>query len=170
MRTLLIATLLIVAVFVIWAYPTGVPRFWESRPPAAEVGTSGTVDKARERGAELGEKAAIAGEKLKDAAHDAAITSKIKAKMALDDSREGPRDRRVDGRIDGHRQRDGAVTRRARPRCRPRARNRWRHDGDRSPLAGRRSLKISGAPTAADSTLHCDGVVISVVAAVWHSC
>ncbi len=85
MRTLLIATLLIVAVFVIWAYPTGVPRFWESRP-AAEVGTSGTVDKARERGAELGEKAAIAGEKLKDAAHDATITSKIKAKMALDDS------------------------------------------------------------------------------------
>jgi osmotically-inducible protein OsmY len=86
MRTLLIATLLIVAVFVIWAYPTGVPRFWESRPPAVEVGTSGTVDKARERGAELGEKAAVAGEKLKDAAHDAAITSKIKAKMALDDS------------------------------------------------------------------------------------
>jgi hyperosmotically inducible protein len=86
MRTLLIATLLIVAVFVIWAYPTGVPRFWESRPPATEVGTSGSVDKARERGAELGEKAAVAGEKLKDAAHDAAITSKIKAKMALDDS------------------------------------------------------------------------------------
>ena len=86
MRAMLIATLLIVAVFVIWAYPTGVPRFWDSRPPAAGVGTSGTVDKARERGAELGEKAAIAGEKLKDAAHDAAITSKIKAKMALDDS------------------------------------------------------------------------------------
>ena len=86
MRTLLIATLLILAVFVIWAYPTGVPRFWEPRPPTAEVGTSGTVDKARERGAELGEKAAVAGEKLKDAAHDAAITSKIKAKMALDDS------------------------------------------------------------------------------------
>ena len=83
MRTLLIATLLIVAVFIIWAYPTGVPRFWE---PAAEVGTSGTVDKARERGAELGEKAAVAGEKLKDAAHEAAITSKIKAKMALDDT------------------------------------------------------------------------------------
>ena len=86
MRTLLIATLLIVAVFVIWAYPTGVPRFWEPRPPAAEVGTSGTVDKARERGAELGAKAAVAGEKIKDAAHDAAITSKIKAKMALDDT------------------------------------------------------------------------------------
>jgi osmotically-inducible protein OsmY len=86
MRTLLIATLLILAVFVIWAYPTGLPRFWESRPPATEVGTSGTVQKARERGAELGEKAAVAGEKLKDAAHDASITSKIKAKMALDDS------------------------------------------------------------------------------------
>jgi len=86
MRTLLIATLLILAVFVIWAYPTGVPRFWEPRPTSAEVGTSGTVDKARERGAELGEKAAVAGEKIKDAAHDAAITSKIKAKMALDDT------------------------------------------------------------------------------------
>jgi osmotically-inducible protein OsmY len=86
MRTLLIATLLIVAVFVIWAYPTGLPRFWESRPPATEVGTSGTLQKARERGAELGEKAAVAGEKLKDVAHDASITSKIKAKMALDDS------------------------------------------------------------------------------------
>jgi hyperosmotically inducible protein len=44
------------------------------------------VDKARERGAELGEKAAVAGEKIKDAAHDATITSKIKAKMALDDT------------------------------------------------------------------------------------
>ena len=86
MRTLLIATLLILAVFVIWAYPTGLPRFWESRPPATEVGTSGTLEKARERGADLGEKAAVAGEKLKDAAHDAAITSKIKAKMALDDT------------------------------------------------------------------------------------
>ena len=86
MRALLIATLLIVVVFLIWVYPNGVPRFWESRPPAVEVGTSGTVDKARERGAELGEKAAVAGEKLKDASHDAAITSKIKAKMALDDS------------------------------------------------------------------------------------
>jgi osmotically-inducible protein OsmY len=86
MRALLIATLLIVVVFLIWVYPNAVPRFWESRQPAAEVGTSGAVDKARERGAELGEKAAVAGEKLKDAAHDAAITSKIKAKMALDDS------------------------------------------------------------------------------------
>jgi hyperosmotically inducible periplasmic protein len=86
MRTLLIATLLILGVFVILAYPTGWPKPWESRAPASEVGTSGTVDKARERGAELGEKAAVAGEKIKDAAHDAAITSKIKAKMALDDS------------------------------------------------------------------------------------
>jgi hyperosmotically inducible periplasmic protein len=86
MRALLIATLLIVVVFLIWVYPNAVPRFWESRQPAAEVGTTGAVDKARERGAELGEKAAVAGEKLKDAAHDAAITSKIKAKMALDDS------------------------------------------------------------------------------------
>jgi hyperosmotically inducible protein len=44
------------------------------------------VDKARERGAELGEKAAVAAEKVKDTAREAAITTKIKAKMALDDS------------------------------------------------------------------------------------
>ena len=86
MRTLLIAALLILVVFVIWSYPTALPSLGRSRPSAPEVGTTGTLDKARERGAELGEKAAVAGEKIKDAAHDAAITSKIKAKMALDDS------------------------------------------------------------------------------------
>ncbi len=40
----------------------------------------------RERGAELAEKAAVATEKVTEAAHEAALTTKIKAKMALDDS------------------------------------------------------------------------------------
>ena len=60
-------------------------------------GTSGAVnvEKARERGAEIGEKAAVATEKVRETAavatekvqstHDATITAKIKAKMALDD-------------------------------------------------------------------------------------
>jgi hyperosmotically inducible protein len=52
------------------------------------VGTSGAVDveRARERGAEIGEKAAVATKKVGDAVEDAALTTKIKAKMALDDS------------------------------------------------------------------------------------
>jgi hyperosmotically inducible protein len=56
-------------------------------PPTA-VGTSGTIDteKARERGAELGEKAAAAGAEVQKAMAETAITTKIKAKMALDDS------------------------------------------------------------------------------------
>ena len=66
-----------------------------SRP----IATSGTADteKARERGAEIGGKAAevsakakqsaeVAAAKLKETVEEASITSKIKAKMALDDS------------------------------------------------------------------------------------
>ena len=88
MRTLLIAALLVVVVVVIWGYSTRVPKPGASNQPAAEVGTSGTLnkEKARAAGAEVGEKVAVAGEKIEDAAHDAAITTKIKAKMALDDT------------------------------------------------------------------------------------
>ena len=52
------------------------------------VGTSGGIDiqKAREQGAELGEKAAAATAKVEQTVEEAAITTKIKAKMALDDS------------------------------------------------------------------------------------
>jgi osmotically-inducible protein OsmY len=42
-------------------------------------------EKAREVGAEVGERTAAAAEKFRDATHDATITTKIKAKMALDD-------------------------------------------------------------------------------------
>jgi hyperosmotically inducible protein len=83
MRTLVIAALLVLAVFVLWGYRSSLPGM--AGQPSG-VGTSGTLDNARARGAELGEKAAVAGEKIKDAAHDATITSKIKAKMALDDT------------------------------------------------------------------------------------
>jgi osmotically-inducible protein OsmY len=55
--------------------------------PAPAVGTTGTVDvnAARERGAEVGEKVAIAAAKVKESTREAALTSKIKAKMVLDD-------------------------------------------------------------------------------------
>lgn len=81
MRKLLIGGFLVVALYVAWGSLRGAPA------PGSAVGTAGTIDaqKAREAGAELGEKAAIAGEKVKAAASDAATTTKIKAKMALDE-------------------------------------------------------------------------------------
>lgn len=81
MRKLLIGAFLVIAIYVAWGSLRGAPT------PASVVGTAGTIDtqKARDRGAELGEKAAIAGEKVKAAASDAATTTKIKAKMALDE-------------------------------------------------------------------------------------
>jgi hypothetical protein len=68
--------------------------YWTSgritnRPSSAPVGTSGGIintEKARQRGAEIGEKAAVATEKVRETVNEAAITAKIKAKMALDDN------------------------------------------------------------------------------------
>lgn len=58
--------------------------------PVGPIGTgaAGTIDtrKARERGAEIGEKTAEAAVKVKAGVTEAALTTKIKAKMALDDS------------------------------------------------------------------------------------
>jgi hyperosmotically inducible protein len=69
----------------LWLNGTGRSTFadrTEDRP----VGTSGIdVSKARERGAEVGEKAARVAEEIKESVEEAGITSKVKAKMALDD-------------------------------------------------------------------------------------
>ena len=100
-RSLLVVAVLAVGAFVLlgsWNGPS-----WRSLSDrsTAPVGTSGAVidtEKARERGAELGEKAAVATEKVKEAAHEAALTTKIKAKMALDDS---VRARTIDVSTDG---------------------------------------------------------------------
>jgi hyperosmotically inducible periplasmic protein len=90
MRTigaLLVTVLLIVVAFVAVGYITG--SSWSAgRAPAHNaVGTTGNIDvnAARERGAEVGEKMAVAAEKMKESAAEAALTSKIKAKMVLDD-------------------------------------------------------------------------------------
>jgi hyperosmotically inducible protein len=87
-RVVVLSLLILVIAFVALSYlsPGWSPFSNPSRP--ATVGTTGTVDvdKARARGAEVGEKVAIAAEKIKDGAAEAALTSKIKAKMMLDDS------------------------------------------------------------------------------------
>jgi hyperosmotically inducible protein len=48
--------------------------------------TSEAVERARQRSAELGQKAAIATSKAGESLNEAALTAKIKAKMALDDT------------------------------------------------------------------------------------
>jgi osmotically-inducible protein OsmY len=94
MRTILVLLVVGVCAYVLMGYWNGAPI---GRTAPATTGAV-NVDKARERGAELGEKAAVAAEKVKDAAHDASITGKIKAKMALDDS---IRSRSIDVSTDG---------------------------------------------------------------------
>jgi len=91
MRTLgalVMTVLLIVVAFVAVSYVTGNGAwFSRSAPARSAVGTSGKIDvnAARERGADVGEKVAVAAEKVKESAGEAALTSKIKAKMVLDD-------------------------------------------------------------------------------------
>jgi len=89
MKALLMCVLLVIVGVVAFNYWNGVPLLTDpraSRP--ATVGTSGTVDvnAARERGADVGEKVAVAAAKVRDSAQEAALTSKIKAKMVLDDT------------------------------------------------------------------------------------
>jgi osmotically-inducible protein OsmY len=89
LRVIVLSLLVVLIGVIAYSYLSGtassrVPRL--DRP--ASVGTSGTanVETARERGAEVGEKVAIAAAKVKETAEEAALTSKIKAKMVLDDN------------------------------------------------------------------------------------
>jgi len=86
--SLLIVAVVVLGAFVLLGYWSGL-SLRRTADRSTPVGTSGAVidtEKARERGAELAEKAAVATEKVTEAAHEAALTTKIKAKMALDDS------------------------------------------------------------------------------------
>jgi hypothetical protein len=88
-RAVVVCILLILVAFVVVGYFNG--NAWFHYAPfnhPAGIGTTGRIDSAaaRERGAEVGEKVAVAAEKVRDAAAEGAITSKIKAKMVLDDS------------------------------------------------------------------------------------
>jgi hyperosmotically inducible protein len=88
-RSLLIVAVLALGAFVLLGYWSGPSWRRPAEQSTSPVGTSGAVidkEKARERGAELAEKAAAATEKVRETAHETALTAKIKAKMALDDS------------------------------------------------------------------------------------
>jgi hyperosmotically inducible protein len=104
MRTLLRAVLILIVVvglgFLVLGWWAGSSWRTQSQSPSSTAGTSGatTTEKARERGAEIGEKSAVAAEKVKNELAEAALTGKIKAKMALDDS---VRSRSIDVTTDG---------------------------------------------------------------------
>jgi len=88
-RVVLVLLLLVAIGFLTLDYWTRASvRTVNTEHPSEGVATSGSIDreKARARGAEVGEKAAIAAQKVKETVGEAALTTKIKAKMALDDS------------------------------------------------------------------------------------
>jgi osmotically-inducible protein OsmY len=86
LRSLLIVLVVVAVTFLLVGYFGGLRArdALSSRPDVPE--TSEAVNRARERGAEIGEKAAIAATKVEATIDEAALTAKIKAKMALDDS------------------------------------------------------------------------------------
>lgn len=62
--------------------------------PAAAVGTSGatdTRDRAREAGADIGEKIAVGAARASESIDEARLTTKVKSKIALDDTLDGSR-------------------------------------------------------------------------------
>ena len=83
LRLLLLAFVLIAVALLLTGYFPALTSPILSRQP---VGSSESVERARERGAELGESAARAAAKIKETASEAALTAKITAKMALDDA------------------------------------------------------------------------------------
>lgn len=90
-RALFKLVLIVVVLVGVVAFALGYWSFGHVREPAAmekPVGTGGHVDveKARETGAAIGEKTAVAADRAKAAVEDGALTAKIKSKMALDDT------------------------------------------------------------------------------------
>ena len=87
-RAVLLVIVLLIVAFIAFGWWTGSSSAPFHTTIERATGTSGAIDmtKARERGAEAGEKAAEAAAVIKESVDEAAITSKIKAKMALDDN------------------------------------------------------------------------------------
>jgi osmotically-inducible protein OsmY len=86
-RGLLKLILLVIVVGVVGAFLLGydIDDFRRLDRPRDAIGTTGT-ERAREVGAEIGEKTAAAAGATRQAISDGTLTSKIKAKMALDDT------------------------------------------------------------------------------------
>jgi hypothetical protein len=91
MRTIIGALLGVILIallgFMLLGYWAGSTMSTTQQPTTSPVGTSSGIDtdKARERAAAVGEKAAVAAENVRETVNEAGLTGKIKAKMALDD-------------------------------------------------------------------------------------
>jgi osmotically-inducible protein OsmY len=83
LAVLFVVLILIVGIGV-WMGTRQSPSSVQSPQP---VGTTGpvNVEKARERGAQVGEQLAVATNKVAETAKESTITAKVKTKMALDD-------------------------------------------------------------------------------------
>jgi hyperosmotically inducible protein len=79
--------LIVVGIFAFGWWAGASIRTVISHPAGAPATTTATIDteRARERGAEVVERAARATAAIRETVAEAALTSKIKAKMALDD-------------------------------------------------------------------------------------
>ena len=89
MRSLLLLVIIVaVGVVAVNYWNTGTLPGGARVTPAPAAGTTGAVDvnAARERGAAVGEKVAVAAARVEASTREAALTSKIKAKMMLDDN------------------------------------------------------------------------------------
>jgi len=86
LRALLIVIIVVAVAFLLMGYFGGIRTRDALSTRADTAQASDTVERARERGADIGEKAAIAATKVEETIDEAALTAKIKAKMALDDS------------------------------------------------------------------------------------
>lgn len=85
--TLIRAVVLIVVIVAAGTFLLGWWGAERSLPADEAVGTAGTAtERAREVGAEVGERAAVAAETARQSIAESGITAKIKAKMALDDT------------------------------------------------------------------------------------
>ncbi|HEY7190283.1 MAG TPA: BON domain-containing protein [Vicinamibacterales bacterium] len=81
LRFLLVAVVVIVLSALALGYLAG----QRTRVAPQRADTSDTVARARESGAEIGEKAGAAAARVQETVNEAALSTKIKAKMALDD-------------------------------------------------------------------------------------
>jgi hyperosmotically inducible protein len=80
----LLLVMIVVVLAVLWLIGfLGVPGSPVRVPERAD--TSDAIARARQSGAEIGERAAIATTKVEETLGEAALTAKIKAKMTLDD-------------------------------------------------------------------------------------
>ena len=87
-RTALVVILVVAGAFLFLGYRAGQQGSAPKSGTSPGIGTSGAIDitKARERGAELGEKTAVAASKIEETLAEGAISAKIKTKMALDET------------------------------------------------------------------------------------